>query len=101
MMAHVGLSIATGSEKFTLEDSEGEKLAAAVEKVARHYDVPAVSSEVMDWIGLIIVCGSIYGPRLMAAKIDRMADKPKADEQQSDHNVVGLPGINRVPGVNA
>lgn len=82
-MAHVGLSMAFQSEKLLLEDSEGEKLSGAVQKVLRHYNIPDVASETKDWIGLIICAGSIYGPRVAAA----WADKKTTEAAQRPHEM--------------
>lgn len=92
MMAHVGLSVAFGTERLQLDDSEGEKLAAAVEKVARHYDIPDVASETKDWIGLIICAGTIYGSRFAAWKMEKMAEPPPENRQSQDNKVVAMPG---------
>ena len=64
---------------------EGEKLAGAVQKVLRHYDLPDVASETKDWIGLIIVAGSIYGPRMAAHWAEKNAPDPKTRKAAADY----------------
>ena len=87
-MAHVAISMVFESGKkaddrlIPIDDTEGEKLAGAVQKVLRHYDLPDIASETKDWIGLIMVAGAIYGPRVAAswaqantAKAERAAEQ--------------------------
>ncbi len=89
-MAHAGLAIAFNAPKLTLDEMEGEKLAGAVQKVLRHYDLPDVASETKDWIGLIIVAGSIYGPRLAAHWAEKNTPPPPRSPQEEDNNLVTL-----------
>jgi hypothetical protein len=89
-MAHVGLSVAFRSPDLELAETEGEKLAAAVQKVARHYDIPDIASETKDWIGLIICCGSIYGPRISAAFMEKQMHKAEAKAQDEGSNIVHM-----------
>lgn len=97
-MAHAGLSIAFNSPKLAIDEMEGEKLANAVQKVLRHYDLPDVASETKDWIGLIIVAGSIYGPRMAATWAEKHTAPPAPHPQDADNNVVGLvPAHGRAP----
>jgi len=89
-MVHIGLAVATRSPDMELADSEGEKLAAAIQKVARHYDIPDIASETKDWIGLIICCGSIYGPRISAAFMEKKMTEADAKAQAEGANVVHM-----------
>lgn len=82
--------MAFNSPGIIIDDIEGEKLAGAVQKVLRHYDLPDVASETKDWIGLIIVAGSIYGPRMAAHWADTRAAAPPPNAQEADNNVIGL-----------
>lgn len=77
-MAHVGLAMAFRAPDLEIHETEAEKLSAALTKVMRHYDIPDIASETKDWIGLIICCGSIYGPRISAAFMDRHTEKGTA-----------------------
>lgn len=87
-MAHAGIAIAFNSPKLSLDDLEGEKLAGAVQKVLRHYDLPDVASETKDWIGLIIVAGSIYGPRMAAYWAEKNTPAPAPTSQEADNAIV-------------
>lgn len=89
-MAHVGLAVAFRSPDLELAETEGEKLAAAVQKVARHYDIPDIASETKDWIGLIICCGSIYGPRISAAFMEKKMNEQAAKAEADGSNVVHM-----------
>ena len=96
-MVHVGLSVAANSERWVLDDSEGEKLANATQKVLRHYDLPDIASETKDWIGLIITAGTIYGSRFASAYADKHRAPPPKSEQEEDNNVMLLqPAAGRV-----
>ena len=90
LMAHVGFAVAFRSPDLELAETEGEKLAAAVQKVARHYDIPDIASETKDWIGLIICCGAIYGPRISAAFMDKKMRETAAKAQDEGSNVVSM-----------
>lgn len=52
------------NEAWSLDDSESKKLADAASKVLRHHDTPAFSAYAMDWVGLLMVAGNIYAPRI-------------------------------------
>lgn len=88
-MAHAALGIAFRTDKLELDDTEGEKLSGAIQKVLRHYNIPDVASETKDWIGLIIVAGSIYGPRIAAASFDK-----KTRQQQTARDEASTRGDN-------
>lgn len=90
VLAHAGISIAFNAPKLQLDDMEGEKLAAAVQKVLRHYDLPDVASETKDWIGLIIVAGSIYGPRMAAHWAEKNTPPPPPTAQDADNGIIQL-----------
>lgn len=86
-MVHAGVAIAFSAPKLAIDEMEGEKLAGAVQKVLRHYDLPDVASETKDWIGLMIVAGSIYGPRMAAHWADKHAPPPPPSAQDADNNL--------------
>ena len=90
--------MAFSAPKLAIDEMEGEKLAGAVQKVLRHYDLPDVASETKDWIGLIIVAGSIYGPRMAAHWAEKNAPPAPRSAQEEDNNVVTLtaqPGLHQ------
>ena len=90
--------MAFSAPKLAIDEMEGEKLAGAVQKVLRHYDLPDVASETKDWIGLIIVAGSIYGPRMAAHWAEKNTPPAPRSAQEEDNNVVTLtaqPGLHQ------
>ena len=87
-MAHAAVAAAFAAPNLELADAEGEKLAESVKKVLRHYDIPDVASETKDWIGLIIVCGTIYGPRFIASRAEKKMNQPA--QRAEGNNVVEL-----------
>lgn len=92
LMAHVGLALAFRNPDIELADSEGEKLSNAIARVLRHYDIPDIASETKDWIGLIMCCGAIYGPRISAAIMDKKKS-PASRNPEDETNVVTLQGM--------
>lgn len=74
--AHVGIAAIVKNDVWSLDDGEAKRLADAASKVLRHYDTPAFSAQAMDWVGLIMAAGSIYGPRVAAARSMKPAPQP-------------------------
>jgi hypothetical protein len=95
-MAHIGIAAASGSDVWRLDDKEGENLAGAIQKVARHYNIPDVASETKDWIALIIMASTIYGPRFAARWAERKTPPPPPSAREQD-NVVSLAINNPLP----
>lgn len=93
VLAHSAIAMAFSSPRIMIDDGEGEKLASAVQKVLRHYDLPDVASETKDWIGLVIVAGSIYGPRLASKWADDHTPPAPKSAQEEDNNVTLLTGM--------
>lgn len=92
LMAHVGLSMVFKNPDLELADSEGERLANAVRPVLELYDIPEVSPAVQAWLGLIMCCGAIYGPRISAAVMDRKMQAEKAASSETN-NVVEMTAV--------
>lgn len=69
------LATITGNQMLAIDTDEAGKLAQAMQRVARHYDVPGLSQQTIDWIGLIQTVGAIYGSRIMAARMERAAER--------------------------
>lgn len=97
LMAHMAIATAFSAPRLQLEDAEGEKLAGAVQKVLRHYDLPDVASETKDWLGLIMVAGTIYGTRFMAYQFDKNTPPAPDKPQAADNKVINL---TTVGGIN-
>jgi hypothetical protein len=67
----------TGAEELALDKAEGDQLARAVINVNRHYDT-VISAKAMDWTRLLMVVGGLYGPRLAALRMRKMAEAAEA-----------------------
>lgn len=65
------------SPDLAIDEDEAEKLAKGIANVARHYDLPQVAQKTVDWVGLIQVVGTIYGPRFVAASMRRREARAK------------------------
>ncbi len=63
------------TEELELDQAESKLLAEAVTEVASHYNT-VIDPKVIAWMGLIGVCGQIYGPRVVAMRV-RKAGKPR------------------------
>lgn len=97
-MAHAGVAVALNAPRWSLDDGEGEKLALAIQKVARHYNIPDVASETKDWIGLIITVGAIYGTRFASMWAEKNTPPPPPPKQEQDDKIVSLVGSMNHPG---
>jgi len=62
------------SPNLALDKEESAKLAGAVQKVASYYSV-AFDPKKVALFELAAVCGSIYGPRILAWRIERKTKK--------------------------
>lgn len=62
--------------ELMINEEESKQLAEAINKVTELYDIPILSDKSMAWMGLAMAAGSIYGPRMVAAKLSRPG-KPK------------------------
>lgn len=67
---------ATKIDELELDETEAKLLSEAVAEVASHYHYK-VDPKVVAWVGLMGVCGSIYGPRLLAIKLRRQMENEK------------------------
>ena len=66
-------------DELALDEEEAKVLGDAVNEVASHYDITP-DPKIMAWAGLIGVCASVYGPRVMAYKIRTASDKKDRKE---------------------
>lgn len=79
---HSMLAAFTGFEDINLsQPDESEPLAKAVIEVTALYDLPVISKEAIAWVGLIMVCGKVYGPK--AALIKMELDRRKEEKKES------------------
>lgn len=65
-------------EELELDEEEATKLGAAINRVNKLYGEIVLSPEQRAWLGLVMCCGTIYGPRFMAY---RMRQKKEAAKQ--------------------
>lgn len=52
--------------ELALSQPEAEQLANGITNVARHYNAGNISTKMVDWGNLVMVCGMVYGPRIVA-----------------------------------
>lgn len=74
---HAMLATITSNQFLMISQEEATTLAQAIGNVARHYDIPGVSQQTLDWIGLIQCVGAIYGTRIIASQMARKANAAK------------------------
>lgn len=74
---HAMLASITGNQMLMLAKEEADALAMCIGNVARHYDIPGVSQQTIDWIALIQTAGAIYGTRFVAARMSAKANAAK------------------------
>lgn len=77
---HSMLAYMTGIQEMALDETKEEhvKLARAVNRVAAHYDLPAIDPKTRDWLLLAKTAGIIYGSRFMAYQARRGSAKSAA-----------------------
>lgn len=74
MLVHVGLASATKTPELELEEKEADTLAQATARVLEEFDFTP-SPKVQAVVGLIVACGSIYGPKAIQIKMRWDAEK--------------------------
>lgn len=57
-----------------MEKPEAERLGAAMIDVSAQYGSMGINPKTLAWIRLMMVCGSIYGPRIGALKLRKMME---------------------------
>lgn len=74
---HIGIASATKTPEMVLEEDEAKSLAGATSDVLRQFDIrPDPKIEAL--IGLAIVAGGIYGPRVYLIRERHKEEKEKA-----------------------
>lgn len=77
VVMHLGIAAATKSPEMALEDTEAEALAKATANVMSEFDIrPDPKIEAL--IGLVMVAGSIYGPRVYNIRERRKEERLEA-----------------------
>lgn len=90
------LSVMTSNALLQITDEEGATLASAIQRVSRHYDIPGISAETLDWIGLIQCIGAIYGTRFIASRLEARAAAAR-DVTPKDDPLQAAPPNTRQP----
>lgn len=63
--------------ELEIAEEEAQKLGAAIKEVNDLYDTPTIPPWVLAWGNLAMVCGTVYGPRVLAIS-KRIADEKVA-----------------------
>lgn len=76
---HSGIALFAGIPEIALDESADEhvKLARAIERVKRHYDLPSVSPIALDWFMLLKTFGLVYGSRIIAYNMRMRAENAR------------------------
>jgi hypothetical protein len=76
---HSGIALMVNVPELALDEAQEEhiKLARAIERVKRHYDLPSISPVALDWFLLLKAAFMIYGSRLIAYNLRRRAEAAK------------------------
>lgn len=80
---HSGIAMMANIPELALDEASGEhtKLARAIERVKRHYDLPNVSPIAVDWFMLAKTAGLIYGSRIIAYNLRQRAENARPINQ--------------------
>lgn len=68
---HFGLANMFRSPSLIITEDEAKALGAAVSRVTELYDIAIIPEKQMAWINLIVTAGGIYGPRIVAANMNK------------------------------
>lgn len=72
--------------ELMLDQPEANMLAQNTANVLRHYPSVQMPAQMVDWVALMMAAGTIYGPRMIAIRNNRMAARraPPQDEIRAD-----------------
>ncbi len=84
---HLALAAATHTPELALDADEARELAKAAAEVQSHYEM-VIDPKVLAWGQLIMVAGSLYTPRILAAsiRIKREAKEKRGNVVQGNFN---------------
>lgn len=77
---HEGIAILASTPEISLSLDEADKLAKAGLNVSRHYMTVGVDPVMRDWVMLAYTAAMVYGPRVMAARMNAAERRAKAPE---------------------
>ena len=84
---HMLLAGLVKTPELALDANEASELAKAIGSVSRHYDVSA-SAKTVDIANLVMVCGMVYGTRLLAVRARTRKEKNDKTAQEGTGGVV-------------
>lgn len=64
-------------EELEIDGEEGELLATRTAAVLSHYPNVPISPKTMDFIGLFMALGQVYGPRVVSVRLRRSTERAK------------------------
>jgi hypothetical protein len=83
-------------EELAIDKDEAKNLASAVNQVKELYDIPMLDEKTEAWVNLAMPCGFIYGPRIVA---HRMNANRKKQESAKRASVTGVDHFQASAGV--
>jgi len=91
---HAGLAGVTKTPEFALDKEEAKELGQAVASVNAYYG-KVLDPKTVAWVGLVMVAGKIYGPRIGAWKLrtdmEKASNPPKQSRPAQPRNVASMP----------
>ena len=81
-MVHTWGAILLKTPELMLTADESKKLSDAYSQFCEHHDVPIMTEKRMSEINLIVAIATLYGPRLIAIKNRKRAEKGNGRVQQ-------------------
>lgn len=92
IVLHSGIASIAGPE-FSLDSEDANDLGGAIVNVMDQYDIP-IDPKTAAIVGLIVVCGKVYGPKIimrnMRAKAEKAEERPSADIEPIDYTTLGV-----------
>jgi hypothetical protein len=74
---HAGLAALSKCPELAIGEAESKQLAEAAGKVMRHYPIET-TQKTLDWAGLGLLAGTIYGTRVVAIGMRRDKERREA-----------------------
>lgn len=84
---HIGMASMLKSPVWMLTEQEATNLGEAITRVTELYDISIIPEKQLAWLNLIMVGGTIYGPRIvMTGKKKQPQSKPQVITMQQTHS---------------
>lgn len=84
--------------EWELQENEAKSLAAAIAEVEKHYKIPGMSEEHAAILGLVLVAGSIYAPRIILTATKRKSKGRPQQQAQQEQPQMFTPSV---PGADS